>query len=240
MNRSFLEQLKFIPIKVYRKLFFPIVKWKTVITKRVVLEPGAYYDRKTWFEGDARLGMTAFLDRCRIGKGSYVAAGSYLILTDVGRYSSIGANVTTAIGNHPIRGRISSSPSLYSSQPSNGLSLCVDPNFSELIYSNEEEQRCVTIGNDVWIGTGTTILSGVTIHDGAVVGAGSLVTKDVEPYGIYVGCPAKKIGSRFTDEEIEALLAVKWWEKDEEWIRVHAYECADVRKFVASYKNNLL
>jgi acetyltransferase-like isoleucine patch superfamily enzyme len=69
----------------------------------------------------------------------------------------------------------------------------------------------VTIGNDVWIGRDAMILSGVTIGDGAVVAAGSIVVKDVEPYSIVGGNPAKQIRFRFSPETIEALLAIQWW-----------------------------
>jgi len=69
----------------------------------------------------------------------------------------------------------------------------------------------VIIGNDVWIGYGVTILSGVNIGDGAVVGACSLVTKDIPPYSIVGGVPAKVIKKRFDDKTIEKLLQTKWW-----------------------------
>ncbi|OQW92808.1 MAG: hypothetical protein BWK78_00555 [Thiotrichaceae bacterium IS1] len=69
----------------------------------------------------------------------------------------------------------------------------------------------VLIGNDVWIGTEVIILSGVTIGDGAVIGAGSVVAKDVPPYAVVVGNPAKVIKKRFDDETIQKLLAIKWW-----------------------------
>lgn len=70
------------------------------------------------------------------------------------------------------------------------------------------------IGNDVWIGMNATILNGVTIGDGAVVAAGSVVVKDVEPYSIVGGNPARVIRKRFTDEIIERLLISKWWGYD--------------------------
>ena len=70
----------------------------------------------------------------------------------------------------------------------------------------------ITIGNDVWIGMSCIIMSGVTIGDGAVIAAGSLVTKDVEPYAIVGGCPAKLIKKRFDDETINQLLEIKWWD----------------------------
>jgi acetyltransferase-like isoleucine patch superfamily enzyme len=79
----------------------------------------------------------------------------------------------------------------------------------------------VVIGNDVWIGYNATILSGVTIGDGAVVGAHAVVTRDVAPYAIVGGNPARSIRMRFTDEIIEQLLKVAWWNWDLERIRRH-------------------
>ena len=70
----------------------------------------------------------------------------------------------------------------------------------------------VIIGNDVWIGAGATILSGVTIGDGAVVAAMAVVTKDVEPYCIVAGNPARTIGKRFDDDTIRKLLEIRWWD----------------------------
>lgn len=70
----------------------------------------------------------------------------------------------------------------------------------------------VLIGNDVWIGYGTTIMSGITIGDGAVIAAGSHVVKDVPPYAIVGGNPAKILKYRFTQEQIQKLLKIKWWE----------------------------
>ena len=74
------------------------------------------------------------------------------------------------------------------------------------------------IGNDVWIGYNATIMAGVTIGDGAIIATNATVTKDVEPYSIVGGNPAKLIKKRFSDEVIEKLLTLQWWDKDIEWI----------------------
>lgn len=69
-----------------------------------------------------------------------------------------------------------------------------------------------TIGNDVWIGYGATIMPGVTIGDGAIIATKSVVTKDVEPYAIVGGNPAREIRKRFSEEEISQLLEIRWWD----------------------------
>jgi acetyltransferase-like isoleucine patch superfamily enzyme len=77
----------------------------------------------------------------------------------------------------------------------------------------------ITIGNDVWIGMGATIMSGVKIGDGAVIAAHSVVTKDVEPYAIMGGNPAKIIKYRFDKKTINKLLKIKWWDFDDDKIK---------------------
>jgi virginiamycin A acetyltransferase len=77
----------------------------------------------------------------------------------------------------------------------------------------------IVIGNDVWIGYEAVIMPGVTIGDGAVIGARAVVTKDVEPYAIVGGVPAKAIKKRFNDETIQKLLALRWWDWPDERVR---------------------
>lgn len=99
------------------------------------------------------------------------------------------------------------------------------PAFFEEIKNDNEyvtSKGNVHIGNDVWIGYGAKILSGVTIGDGAVVGAGAVVAKNVSPYSVVVGNPGIVVKFRFSPEEIEQLLEIKWWDWPLEKILAHS------------------
>jgi len=93
----------------------------------------------------------------------------------------------------------------------------------------------VTIGSDVWVGFGATILSGVTIGHGAIIGAHAVVARDVEPYTIVVGNPARPVRKRFDDATIERLLATAWWSWPEEKLRQHVklLLSSDIERFLS-------
>lgn len=98
----------------------------------------------------------------------------------------------------------------------------------------------IIVGNDVWIGSNVIILSGVNIGDGAVICSGSVVTKDIEPYSIAGGVPAKLIRKRFDDEIIKKLLKIKWWEWEEERIKNYVKYLSSERvdEFLKLIENN--
>jgi acetyltransferase-like isoleucine patch superfamily enzyme len=77
----------------------------------------------------------------------------------------------------------------------------------------------IVIGSDVWLGTGAMVLSGVKIGDGAIIAARAVVTRDVEPYAIVAGCPARRQAFRFSPEVIKQLMEIRWWEWDDARIR---------------------
>jgi len=124
----------------------------------------------------------------------------------VGKYSSIGPDVSIMFGGNHRHDWITTSPlsaeifQAYDKFP-NAMNI---KNFN---YSKGD----LIIGNDVWIGAKSIILSGLTIGDGAVVAAGSVVSSDVKPYAIVAGNPAKEIKKRFSEEVINKLLTIKWW-----------------------------
>ena len=96
------------------------------------------------------------------------------------------------------------------------------------IEGHPQSKGNIVIGNDVWLGFGVTILSGVEIGDGAVIAARSVVTKSVPPYAIVGGIPAKVIKYRFSDDVIEKLLSLQWWNWDEQKIKRHIHIlCSD-------------
>jgi acetyltransferase-like isoleucine patch superfamily enzyme len=95
----------------------------------------------------------------------------------------------------------------------------------------------IVVGSDTWVTNGCTVMSGVTIGDGAVVGTKAVVTKDVRPYAIVVGNPAREIGRRFSDEQVEALLRIRWWDWPTETVKQHVdlLSCPDIDAFVARF-----
>jgi virginiamycin A acetyltransferase len=132
-----------------------------------------------------------------IGLHSYMGDGGYLrdrVL--IGRYCSIGRRVTLGAGGHDMA-RVSTSPAL---------------SLGRMESPRAPGRRLTLIGSDCWIGDGAVILPGLELGPGSVIGANAVVTRDVVPYGIYAGSPARLLRRRFPDQLCAALLASEWWE----------------------------
>lgn len=168
---------------------------------------------QTAFEEHVALGDDAMVLRSEVGRHSYFGPRCIVADARIGRFCSIAADVSIGTGGHPLGKNAAMHPIFYLSRPP----------LWDLVQTDQfTEFAQTTIGSDVWIGTKAVIRDGVTIGHGCVIGAGAVVTKDTEPYGIYVGVPAKLMRFRFPEEIREKLLALQWWEKDFDWIRSRA------------------
>lgn len=154
----------------------------------------------------------------------------------IGKFCSLGSNIITLSGTHPTRNWVSTSPAFHSeSLKKNGLYYEGYINFSTL--KKTKNNFSIEIGNDVWIGDNVIFISGIKIGNGVIIGAGSVVTKDVQPYSVVVGVPAKEIRKRFSEEEIKFLEKLKWWNKDESWIKKNVKNFSDIKLFINELKN---
>ncbi len=206
------------------------------VGKSVRVCSGVKVSSRTSFEGHNYIGCGSSFNG-NLGFGSYIGNDSS-ISAAVGRYCSIANNVKTINGFHPTEGYISTHPAFYSEINSVNLSYSGKNIFDEYRYADENRGLAVSIGNDVWIGQNANILAGVEIGDGAVIAAGAVVIRNVPPYAIVGGVPAKVIRYRFTEEQRAQLLELRWWDKDEAWIRENMPLMVNDEKFYEVVKKN--
>lgn len=161
-----------------------------------------------------------------LGSFSYVSNDSMLSNVEVGRFCSIGPYVQIGLGPHPSKTFVSTYPAFYSDH-TDGCPLA----FRENKIFDDSIPKTI-LGNDVWVGANAIIPGGINIGTGAIVAAGAVVVKDVPPYAIVGGNPAKVIRFRFSEDQIQFLQKSEWWNWPIEKIRYHVDDFSDIKLFV--------
>lgn len=176
------------------------------------------------------IGSDNHLDNSSIGNYVYTGQHCYIQNSRLKHFISIAAQVRIGPTNHPYE-RPTQHLFAY-----NGEGYGFYPKDNEFLAKRKE--LITTIGNDVWIGHGAIIQAGITVGDGAVIASNAVVTKDIPPYAIAGGIPAKIIKYRFSDEMIAAMSQIAWWDWDRLTLEKNYLDFRlPIEEFVAKYKN---
>ena len=175
----------------------------------------------------ARTSVGCSFSKLKMGRYSYTGSGCNITDATIGAFCSIGGMCDIGGGMHPMN-QVSTSPVFLKGRN------ILRKNFAQFPY---EASKTVEIGNDVWIGDGVFIKSGVRINDGAIIGAHAVVVKDVEPYSIVAGVPAREIRKRFEPEIINQLLETKWWDWSDEKLDKYGKYFDSPEKLIRAFKN---
>ncbi len=188
------------------------VFWHLYRKARLAKKTGARFHRSAYvcnrsiIAGPSSYGKGTEVYNSKLGRYTYIV-NARICNASIGAFCSIGPGVSVGgLGIHPTE-FISTSPVFYSPVGQAGETFC-----SKGI--GVEELLPVTIGNDVWIGAGATILDGVNVGDGAIIAAGAVVNRNVKSYEDVGGVPARSIKFRFDQETINILEEIKWWDWD--------------------------
>lgn len=197
------------------------------------------FSHRCTFEGMNMIGRGAFFYGS-MGYGTEVGDECFLS-AEIGRFSSIGSRCKYTNASHPYKAPFATTSSLFYStngiKSPTGKTFAKRQTFQEFSFYDKDREIVNKIGSDVWIGLDVNLIGGVEISDGAVVLSRAVVTKDVPPYAIVGGIPARVIGYRYDEETIDFLLKTKWWNNSEEWFEEHWELLNDISKLKDYYKD---
>ena len=207
--------------------------FKANMHEGVIVSFSATIGNKTILEGYNKINEHVIFYG-KIGLGSYIGNNSVINSAVIGRFTSIAPYVQVNCGRHPFKSPyVSTSPCFVSLLKQCGFCLTNVQRFDEVAEP-------VRIGNDCWIGQRAFISGGVVIGDGAVVLAHAAVVKDVPPYAIVGGVPAKIIGYRYDADTIQFLEGIKWWENDIHWLKQHIDIMTNIEELKKYYNEQVL
>ncbi|MFI4996498.1 MAG: chloramphenicol acetyltransferase [Hyphomicrobiales bacterium] len=177
------------------------------------------------------VGARSKLLECRLGDYSYIVNDADMAYSTVGKFCSIAAMTRINPGNHPMQ-RASQAHFSYRA------SAYFDGEADEEAFFDWRRSHRVGIGHDVWIGHGAIVLPGRAIGDGAVVAAGAIVTKDVAPYTIVAGNPARPVRQRFPEAIAQRLIGLAWWDWSHEALRraLPDFRSLPIEAFIDKYQ----
>lgn len=201
------------------------VRWRgrAVIAMSAVIGIGSRFEGADMICAHARFNG-------EMGYGSIVAAGVSLC-AKVGRFTSVGPGVKSVPYTHPFKAPYATTnPMFYSLRKQCGETFATRQMADEVRLADPEKGYHVEIGSDCWIGEDALLVGGVKIGDGAVVLARAVVTKDVPPYAIVGGIPARRVGTRYDDDTVDWLLRTRWWERPIEWLRANWEAMCDLER----------
>lgn len=222
--------------KIVQKILYYINEKILVVKKKCIIESRTQISISSKFEGRNFVSEGAIIRKSKLGYATYIGVNSLIQNAEIGRYSSISNNVQFVIGRHPSKKFVSIHPSFYSQKLQSGFSYVKTQKFEEYQYIDEKNRILFKIGHDVWIGHNVCIQEGVTIGNGAIVAMGAVVINDIPDYAIVGGVPAKIIGWRFEDKQIEFLKKVQWWNWDMDKIQLYAEYFEDIDCLMEQYR----